>query len=126
MPIKGAFLNVCGLGEYILGRSLPEIAFRDYDSRYPGIILAHNPDATPHLKNYPGQVILCGHTHGSQINLPWFAKKFTLLENPQYNRGLFKISDNKWMYVNRGIGSLLPFRWFASPELTLLTLQKGK
>lgn len=126
ISIKGTYLNICGLGEYLLGRSLPEIAFRDYDPHYPGIVLVHNPDAVPHLKNYPGEIYLCGHTHGSQVNLPWLWKKFTLLENPSYTRGLFQIATNKWMYVNRGVGSVFPFRWFALPEITLLTLQKGK
>lgn len=123
--IKNKVLNICGLGEYMLGRFHPKEAFQNYDVNCPGIILLHNPDAVPYLKNYPGEIVLCGHTHGGQVNLPWMWKKFTLLENPQFKKGLLKI-DDKWMYVNRGIGSILPFRWFSPPELLLLTLEKAK
>lgn len=121
ISIKNKALNICGLGEYTLGRLQPEIAFKDYDRQYPGIILAHNPDSIPFLEAYPGEVILCGHTHGGQVNLPWLWKKFTLLENMQFKKGLHKVKD-KWAYINRGIGSVLQFRWFSPPEILLLTL----
>src|ERR1700722_3315000 len=102
------------------GRFKPDLAFKDYNPAYTGIVLAHNPDCGPELKNYPGDVILSGHTHGGQINLPWLWKRFTLMKNMQYKRGLWKIG-NKFMYVNRGIGSVMKFRWFAIPEILLLT-----
>lgn len=122
IPIKNSYLNICGLGEYIMGRFQPEEAFKNYSMKYPGIILAHNPDTIPHLKKYPGEMIFCGHTHGGQVNLPWLWKKFTLLENMQFKKGLLKV-DNKWAYINRGIGSVLPFRWFSPPEILMLTLE---
>ena len=65
---------------------------------------------------------MCGHTHGGQVNLPWFWKKFTLMENPQLKRGLVRMLD-KWIYINRGVGSIMQFRWFAKPEILLLTLE---
>lgn len=122
VKIKNSILNLCGCGEYILGRFNPQEAFRNYSKQYPGIILVHNPDAVPYLKDYPGEVVLCGHTHGGQVNLPWFWKKFTLLENMHFKKGLINFC-NKWVYINRGIGSVMPFRWFSSPELLLLTLE---
>jgi uncharacterized protein len=124
LSIKGSHLNICGLGEYTLGRCLPEIAFKGYDNRYPGILLAHNPDSVPLLMQFPGDIILCGHTHGGQINLPWLWKKFTLLENMQFKQGLFHL-DDKWIYVNKGVGSVMQFRWFAMPEITLITLEQA-
>jgi len=122
ISVKETFLNICGLGEYTLGKCLPEVAFKDYDRRYPGLVLAHNPDSVPLLMNFPGDMILCGHTHGGQINLPWLWKKFTLLENMQFKQGLFHM-NKKWVYVNRGVGSVMQFRWFAMPEIALITLE---
>lgn len=121
LDIKGTKLNICGLGEYILGRLNPELAFADYDKNYPGIILMHNPDGIPLISQYPGDLVLSGHTHGGQVNLPWFWKKFTLLEDMNLKKGLHRIG-NKWLYINRGIGSILPFRWFSTPEITTITL----
>ncbi len=122
IPIENSFLNVCGLGEYMAGHCQPDRAFENFDSRYPGLILAHNPDSVPSLQRYPGDVILCGHTHGAQINLPFIRKRVTLMENPQYRRGLHH-ENKKWVYINRGIGGISPIRLFSSPELTCITLE---
>lgn len=122
IPINGSALNICGLGEYMLGRCEPETAYKNYSPEFPGIILAHNPDSISKLHSYPGEIILCGHTHGGQINLPFLWKKLMFMENHQYKRGLMK-SDNKWIYINRGINGTMPFRWFSPPELLHLTLE---
>jgi hypothetical protein len=122
VDVAGTRLNVCGLGEYMIGQSLPDLAFKEYDKRYPGIILLHNPDGIPLLKGFPGDVVLCGHTHGGQINLPLIWKKFTVMENISLKKGLHKV-DNKWAYVNRGVGGVFKFRWFSAPELLVLTLE---
>lgn len=122
--IGQAALNICGLGEYMLGRAQPEEAFKNYDRTSPGLILLHNPDGIKLLHGFPGDIILSGHTHGGQVNLPWMWRKFTLLENMKLKKGLLKIADKK-IYINRGIGSVLPFRWFSPPELTLITLEQA-
>jgi predicted MPP superfamily phosphohydrolase len=122
IPIGGSFLNVCGLGEYMAGKTAPKEAYKNYNTEYPGIILLHNPDGIPLLKEFPGDLVLCGHTHGGQICLPWIANKFIMIENPQFNRGLVKES-NRWIYTTRGVGSVMSFRWFCTPEIVLIELE---
>ncbi|WP_068468950.1 UDP-2,3-diacylglucosamine diphosphatase LpxG [Candidatus Protochlamydia phocaeensis] len=124
VAVKDSWINICGVGEYTLGRFQPQQAFQSYNTLYPGIILSHNPDTLTILKNYPGEIILAGHTHGGQVNLPGLWKKFTRIENLEFKRGLKRIGK-KWAYINRGIASVLRFRWFSMPELTLITLGKG-
>ncbi len=123
IPVKGTFLNVCGLGEYMLDKSVPEEAYKNYDPKYPGLILVHNPDGIKKILGRPGELILSGHTHGGQVNLPWMWKKFTLLEDRSLYKGLYK-REGKWIYVNRGVGGVMKFRWFSPPELMLATLKK--
>jgi uncharacterized protein len=120
---KGAFLNLTGLEEYILGKEIKQ-AFDQYNPLWPGIVLTHNPDAIPYLANLPGELLLAGHTHGGQINLPFFLDRFMKVENPQYKRGLKKL-HSKWVYINRGLSSVMPFRWFSIPEMTLITLKSN-
>lgn len=122
VSINGTKINITGLGEHILGRCLPEQAFAGHDKNYPTIVLSHNPDSAVNLEKYPADIILSGHTHGGQINLPWVWRKLTLMENPEFKKGLFKLK-NRWLYVNRGIGESMPFRWFAVPEILDLTLE---
>ena len=122
IAVKETKINLSGLGEYTLGRMDPEKAFSNLNPNYLHILLLHNPDGAPYLENYPIDIILSGHTHGGQVNLPGFWKKFTLLENIRFKKGIIKL-QNGWLYVNRGIGSILPFRFFAPPEIVLLTLK---
>lgn len=115
----GDLFNVTGLSEHMAGQADLKKAFANYQKDLPGIILVHNPDVFPSLKKYPGELVLSGHTHGGQLNLPWLWKRFTLLENPEYKSGLFK-KDNKSLYVSRGLGSTFPFRLNAPPEIVVI------
>lgn len=124
LPINGSFLNISGTEEYTSGRLDIDKMYKTYNPAYPGIILAHNPDAANKLKQGPGNLILSGHTHGGQINLPWIWRKLTLLEDPSFKSGLLSVA-NKQLYISRGLGSTFPFRWFAPPELVLITLESS-
>lgn len=124
LPIGNTFLNVCGLGEYMAGRLRPDEAYRDYDDAYPGLILVHNPDGAIHLAPYPGSLFLCGHVHGGQVNLPFIADRFAVVENPQYRAGLYNYNGRP-LYVNRGLGGGFRMRWRSRPEVTLLTLESA-
>lgn len=120
---KQGSINLSGISEYTTGNFNPVQAFDKFDKKLPGIVLVHNPDASEYLKEFPGDLILSGHTHGGQVNLPWIWKKLTKMENQQWKTGLFQLGNRK-LYVNRGVGSVMNFRWFASPELTLVTLRQ--
>jgi predicted MPP superfamily phosphohydrolase len=49
----------------------------------------------------------------------------TRMENKEWKRGLKKL-ENQWLYISRGIGSTMKFRWFSRPEITLITWEEGK
>lgn len=117
--VQAGGLNITGLGEYVLGRADPEKAFNDFEKSLPGVVLVHNPDMIPKLSDTPGELFLSGHTHGGQVNLPWIWKKLTMMEDIRFKEGLVKLND-KTAYITRGVGSVKPFRWNASPELLLL------
>jgi len=122
--VKNSRLNIVGLGEHMLGRDDVDQAFEKYDDNAPGIILSHNPDTIPKLLDRPGHLILSGHTHGAQINLPFLRSRLTLMENPQYRRGLIR-EGGKLIYVNRGLGSVFKFRLGSIPEITTVTLTRS-
>lgn len=114
-------LNITGLGDIMAMQCLPYLAFSNIDPRYPTIVLSHNPDSYSLLESYPGDLFLFGHTHGGQINLPYIWKKITPIKNKQLKSGLVDLK-NRFLYINRGLGSTFPFRWFAPPEITKITL----
>lgn len=115
-------INICGLGEHMTGQCDTKKALQNYNPNLPGIILCHNPDSLPAVSKMPGDVVLCGHTHGAQVNLPFIRHRLMLQEHPKWTRGIHTIND-KWVYINRGLGSTMPFRWFSPPEMMVLTLK---
>lgn len=124
-------LNVTGLGDLACGRCDPEKAFENFDSRFPGIALSHNPDSLPRLLASPAEWILSGHTHGEQIHIPWpkwgrkLSQKLARLENSIYSRGLFELKGGQKLYVNRGLGCHKPFRLFSPPEILVIRSVHG-
>lgn len=123
VKVKEAKINICGLGEYTLGRSNPSKAFAGWDDSCPGIVLAHNPDSITKLVEYPGSLILSGHTHGCQVNLPFLRDRFTVMEQKELCRGL-KRWHNKAIYINKGVGGLVRFRWRSIPEIVTVVLTR--
>lgn len=87
------------------------------------ILLAHSPDIVDRLANTRFDLVLAGHTHGGQVNLPvmrdgWLREASTR----RYRAGLYEVGASK-LYVNRGIGTYyLPIRIGARPEITFFTL----
>lgn len=120
VQIADAF-NLTGVSEYMTGQIDADKAYQDYANDLPGILLCHNPDAIPHLLNRPSRLVLSGHTHGGQINLPWIRKKLTMMQFPKYFKGLIKES-NKTIYISRGLGSVMNFRFLAAPEVVCIDL----
>lgn len=114
-------INLTGLGEWMAASTDPEKAFKSYDPNKPGVILVHNPDAVQQLASFPGQLILSGHTHGGQINLPWLWKRFTAMENPLFKKGKYLLAE-KLLYISGGIGGVTPFRFNTLPEIVSISL----
>jgi predicted MPP superfamily phosphohydrolase len=86
------------------------------------IMLAHSPDIADRINNVPVDLIVVGHTHGGQINLPivsgaWLHHGLSA----KYIHGMYQLEGAR-MYVNRGIGTTtLPVRIGARPEITHFT-----
>jgi len=88
----------------------------------PRILLAHSPDIVTSLQDTTFGLVLAGHTHGGQVNLPFFNGAW-LKDGPssEYIQGLFDVHGSP-LYVNRGIGTTkLPIRIGARPEITHFT-----
>ena len=87
------------------------------------VLLSHDPTHWRRevLPDTDIQLTLSGHTHAMQFILfgftpaSWFFKE---------NRGMYYETDRA-LYVNIGVGEvMLPFRFGAWPEITVITLQK--
>jgi uncharacterized protein len=89
----------------------------------PRLLLAHAPDIADNIVDAPPfDLILVGHTHGGQVNLPVFNGAWLHHgASAEYVRGLYQAHGSP-MYVNRGIGmTAVPIRIGSRPEITHFT-----
>lgn len=81
-------------------------------------------------EKYPGldvDLILCGHTHGGVVRLPFVgglaASNMGLF--PEYDAGLFELPGYT-LFISRGLGNSVPLpRFLNTPELVSITLRQG-
>ena len=113
--------NIIGIDDFVRGTPDFKVACHGLDPSTETIILNHCPEYrdTIDILNKSIQLkiklILCGHTHGGQIQL--FGKAFyTPGGSGRYLNGFYK-SEQSLMYVSKGIGtSYLPARFGARAE----------
>ena len=88
------------------------------------LLLVHNPDFTEMLPRGRIDLILCGHTHGGQVRLPFIgAPVVPSCFGQKYASGLVHRPD-ALIYVNRGLGLIAPpMRFLCRPEITVLRLR---
>ncbi len=91
----------------------------------PRLVLAHNPCTIEHLGERRCDLMLSGHTHGGQINLPGLGRVTLSRKGKRFAAGMYRV-DDRYLYVNKGVGFGLCVRYNVRPEVALLTLQPGK
>jgi hypothetical protein len=87
------------------------------------VMLEHDPNAWRGriLPQCHAQLTLSGHTHAMQFEiLGWSPIALTRRE---YD-GLYEVGHRK-LYVSRGLGGVIPFRFGATGHITVITLRKG-
>ena len=87
------------------------------------IALTHNPDIFPNIpRSVP--LLLAGHTHGGQVNLPFIGRPIEPSDFGQRYAAGHVFENGHHLFVTTGIGtSILPVRFRVPPEIVLLTLK---
>lgn len=124
----GATIAVAGLEDYYTGRPSVQRAARGIDASGFAILVSHNPDAfASALPDEPGvfDLALAGHTHGGQLVLGGFAPLVPSQFGQRYRTG-WRSESGVPILVTNGIGTVTaPVRFFARPEINLITLRRG-
>ena len=89
------------------------------------IILTHEPDYTDIiLSKYKVNLVLAGHSHNGQINIPYVKKLFLPYGSKKYYENYYKVNDTD-LYVSSGIGeSRINFRLFNKPSINFYRINK--
>jgi len=91
------------------------------------LLLFHSPDLILEAAEQGVDLYLAGHTHGGQVNLPFYGPVITFSHTGrEYAAGRFQVGDTT-MYVSRGLGfgggDLPRVRFLARPEIVSLSLE---
>lgn len=146
----GTDFPLVGLADYWSRDFKPDLVFSQLNGKIPRLVLSHNPETAPLLKQWRVDLQLSGHTHGGQFVIPGLGAVPTLLQplrrrtprrlqryfplrrecdrvmkDWQWAKGYYQIGNNQ-MYVNRGLGTYAPGRFFCPPEVTVITLIEKK
>jgi len=89
-----------------------------------GLVHAPEPRLLDVFAGDGAQLLLCGHTHGGQLRVPWFG---ALVTNCGLDRGrAMGVSPygKAWLHVSPGLGTSVyaPVRFACPPRASLLTL----
>ncbi|WP_195571041.1 metallophosphoesterase [Paenibacillus sp. 1001270B_150601_E10] len=92
------------------------------------LLISHDPAVLRRTIPSEVQLILCGHTHGGQINLPFYGPVRTGAIYRRFQAGWYDVprgdGTHYKMFISRGFGtSHIPFRWFSPPEAHFITLK---
>ncbi len=86
------------------------------------ILVTHNPNNFDKIKKYNFDMVLSGHTHNGQINIPKIKELFI---DGKHQKNYEKIGNTK-LFVNPGIGtSKINVRLFNHPTMFLYRLNKA-
>ena len=103
-----------------------EQTFKYIPREITSILMAHDPTfwKMEILNSGLADLTLSGHTHGGQVGIEFLGEAYSPAQfvYEQWS-GLYS-SENKYLYVNRGLGTVgPPIRVGIPPEITVLTLR---
>ncbi|HEY2092644.1 MAG TPA: metallophosphoesterase [Thermoanaerobaculia bacterium] len=123
--LRGA-LPLVGIDEIYRGRPDVGKAFGEIGATAACIAISHHPDVIDLVESRRIDLLLCGHTHGGQIRLPFFGPiVIPSRHEGEYASGFHRVR-NVLMYVSRGIGAIPPVRVLCRPEIAMFTLRRGQ
>ncbi|MBN2131289.1 MAG: metallophosphoesterase [Sedimentisphaerales bacterium] len=101
----------------------PALSLGDHEKFH--IVLGHVPNYS--LGSVEADLLIAGHTHGGQVQIPFLGPVFTLSEVPRsWASGMTSIAPGRHLIVSRGIGmergNAPRLRFLCRPELLILEL----
>jgi predicted MPP superfamily phosphohydrolase len=126
LQFGGARLNLAGLDYMGTGSRMLPFAAPLIDPTAWNLLLQHNPAHFPAAAEAGFGLMLAGHTHGGQVNLPVLSENINVARAfTKYVRGPYELGGSR-LYVSCGLGTVgVPVRLGAPPEVSLIRLCAG-
>ena len=124
--VKGRRVQILGLDPRSRWRASTVVARLVDPSADLRIVLSHFPELIRGALPKPFELALAGHMHAGQIVLPHPGGRLLLAHPRARESHGFYHHGGTTLHVSAGLGtSLVPFRFFARPEVTELVLRRG-
>ncbi len=86
------------------------------------ILLAHEPDSINDVSSYNISLMLAGHSHNSEINIPYLKTLYHIKGANDYYDEHYKVNDTE-LYISSGLGtSKYKVRLFNKPSISIFRL----
>ncbi len=86
------------------------------------ILLAHEPDTMEYVGEYNISLLLAGHSHNSEINIPYLRDYYNIRGAKSYYSEYYKV-DGTELFVSSGLGtSKFKVRLFDKPSISIFRL----
>ena len=124
---RSGFTNINNSYQLIYNKDTTPIVISNkdelFDSNLYSILLLHEPDKFDSLNNH-FNLVLAGHSHNGQLNLPLIKNSLLPNGSKKYINGYYNV-NNSDIYVSNGIGTDdFKFRFFNKPSINLYRITK--
>lgn len=121
---RGESFWLCGVDDYMLGKTDVRAALRGSLPNEMKVLLAHNPAILNRAAYANIDLMLSGHTHGGQVKLREPRERILFPNRRRRLRSGLHHRKNTQIYITRGIGTVvLPVRYQCPPEISVLELR---
>jgi predicted MPP superfamily phosphohydrolase len=124
IDIRGERLVIVGVDDGCSGNADVARAFARVASPERALVLSHFPNSALAIAATGAPLVLSGHTHAGQVDVPYATQAIAKITGNPYLRGFYCVGPKTDLYVNAGIGhSLLGLRAGpTSPEIAVFEL----
>ncbi len=120
---QGQRLWLAGAGDVLEDHKPLDEILREIPDSDCRIVLAHNPDTADTDFSARVDLMISGHTHGGQVDIPFAGPPILPVENKTYSHGLKTSPRGTNVFISKGIGwAIFPVRLNCPPEIAVLEL----
>ncbi len=104
LDVAGQSLQIVGVDDGFSHRDDVDAAFRNVARPEQALVLSHDPKTADKIAKTGARIVLSGHTHGGQFDIPGLTSAIATAAGIRYLKGWYLLGDTR-LYVNCGIGS---------------------
>jgi len=121
---QGCPYQIFGIDDPTTDRDNPSALYDRKQGEALRLVLMHSPQRLESIRPLEPELIMCGHTHGGQIRVPFLGAISTRSDAPRRAAsGLVSLAGCS-LHISPGVGAGLnfPYRFNSPPEITELVI----